>query len=63
MSNNSSSSNDTTDTTVVGAPPADVAWVLCSAGAIFFMQAGFMFLEAGGVSRKNLRNSMFKTYI
>lgn len=44
-------------------PPPDVTWTLCSAGAIFFMQAGFMFLEAGGVNKKNIRNSMFKSYV
>ena len=43
--------------------PADVAWVLVSAGLIFYMQMGFMFLEAGGIRRKNARNSMTKAFV
>jgi Amt family ammonium transporter len=40
-----------------------VAWVLLSSGNIFFMQAGFMFLEWGGMRRKNIRHSMLKAYL
>jgi ammonium transporter, Amt family len=68
-----STTNDTTNATVdptsfytansTPTYPADVVWVLCSTGMIFYMQMGFMFLEAGSIRRKNLSNSMTKAFV
>ncbi len=76
MSENITFENVTLDTSDVVVPntseysttssptwPADVVWVLVSSGMIFYMQMGFMFLEAGGIRRKNARNSMVKSFV
>ena len=38
-------------------------WVLLSSGNMFLMQAGFQFMEAGMVRRKNQRNAVLKSYL
>jgi len=45
------------------ANPVDVAWVLVTAGLVFFMQAGFGALEVGLVRAKNACNIMMKNFL
>ncbi|NJP06146.1 MAG: ammonium transporter [Chloroflexaceae bacterium] len=44
-------------------PAIDTVWVLVSAFLIFFMQAGFAFLETGMVRKKNTANILTKNYL
>lgn len=41
----------------------DVLWLLLGAYMVFFMQAGFALLEAGGVSAKNTKNILLKNIL
>ncbi len=50
------------DATAV-ANPVDTVWVLVSAALVFFMQAGFGFLEAGLVRSKNVVNIMAENFM
>ena len=45
------------------ANPVDTVWVLLSAALVFFMQAGFGFLEAGLVRSKNVVNIMAENFM
>ena len=38
----------------------DTVWVLLAAALVFFMQAGFFFLEGGLTRAKNVANAMLK---
>eukprot|EP00494_Astrolonche_serrata_P029112 UN29379 len=38
----------------------DTIWIIFCAILVFFMQTGFMFLEAGSVRYKNVENMLFK---
>ncbi|EKU98819.1 ammonium transporter [Leptolyngbya sp. PCC 7375] len=38
----------------------DILWLVCSAGLVFLMQAGFLCLEAGATRRKNSINVVIK---
>jgi Amt family ammonium transporter len=49
--------------TEVVASPVDTVWVLISAALVFFMQAGFGFLEAGLVRSKNVVNIMAENFM
>ena len=45
------------------ASPVDTVWVLICAALVFFMQAGFGFLEAGLVRSKNVVNIMAENFM
>lgn len=47
----------------VAADPIDTVWILVAAFLVFFMQAGFAFLEAGFVRTKNVVNILAENFM